>query len=95
MRKYEIMYIISPNVTDEDRKNLIESLNEIFKKMDSTVVNVNEWGMRELAYEIEKYRKGYYVVLNVEATHEAILEFERISRINENIIRFLCVREEE
>ncbi len=95
MRKYEIMYIINPSVADEERKTLIESVNNIFTKMSSTVTNVNEWGMRELAYEIDKCRKGYYVVLNVESTHEAILEFERVSRINESIMRFLCVREDE
>ncbi len=95
MRKYEVMYIIRPTVEEEARNALVNNVNEVFTKLKSEVTNVNEWGMRDLAYEIEKHRKGYYVVLNVNATHEAILEFERVARINEDIIRFICIREDE
>ncbi len=95
MRKYEIMYIIRPTVEEEARTALVKKVNDVFINLKSEVTNVDEWGMRDLAYEIEKHRKGYYVVLNVSASHEAVLEFERVARINEDIIRFLCVREDE
>lgn len=94
MRKYEIMYIIRPNLLEDDRKKLIESLNEIFTSMDSEVTKVNEWGMRDLAYEIEDFKKGYYVVLDVNSTEEARAEFDRIIRLKEEVIRYLIIKDE-
>lgn len=93
MTKYEIMYIIRPTVAEEDRKNLIEELNTIFTSRDSSVDKVNEWGMRDLAYEIQKHRKGYYVVLDVTATDEARTEFDRVVRIKEDILRYLILKD--
>lgn len=91
MNKYEAMYIIQPNCEEEKRKGLIEQLNGIF----STVTEVDEWGMRELAYEILKHTSGYYVLARVEATSEEVEEFERVCRIREDVIRFMIVREAE
>ena len=68
MKKYEVMYIIRPNVEEEARKALIEEMNAVFTSKNSTVDNVKEMGMRELAYEIKHETKGYYVLLNVTAT---------------------------
>jgi small subunit ribosomal protein S6 len=93
MRKYEIMYIIRPNLLEDDRKKLIESLNDIFTSMDSEVTKVNEWGMRDLAYEIEDFKKGYYVVLDVTATEEARAEFDRVIRLKEEVIRYLIIKD--
>ena len=94
MTKYEIMYVIRPTVLEDDRKALIEELNTIFTSRGAEVTNVNEWGMRELAYEIEKHRKGYYVVLDVVSNDEARIEFDRIVRIKESIIRYLILKDE-
>ena len=93
MTKYEIMYVIRPTVLEDDRKALIEELNAIFTSRDSQVANVNEWGMKDLAYEIEKHKKGYYVVLDVVATEEARSEFDRVVRIKEDIIRHLIIKD--
>lgn len=93
MTKYEIMYIIRPTVLEDDRKALIEELNEIFTSRNSEVTNVNEWGMKDLAYEIEKHRKGYYVVLDVVANDEARIEFDRVVRIKEDVIRYLILKD--
>lgn len=95
MTKYEIMYIIRPTVLEDDRKALIEELNTIFTSRDSKVLNVNEWGMRDLAYEIQKHTKGYYVVLDVNATDEARTEFDRVVRIKEDVIRYLILKNEK
>ncbi len=94
MRKYEIMYIIRPTVLEDDRKALIEELNLIFTSRGAEVTKVNEWGMRDLAYEIEKHKKGYYVVLDVVSNDEARIEFDRIVRIKESIIRYLILKDE-
>ncbi len=94
MRKYEIMYIIRPTVLEDERKVLIEELNTIFTSRGAEVTKVNEWGTRDLAYEIEKHKKGYYVVLDVVTNDDARIEFERIVRIKETIIRHLILKNE-
>ncbi len=93
MTKYEIMYVIRPTVLEDDRKALIEELNTIFTSRNSTITNVNEWGIRELAYEIEDHKRGYYVVLDVVSNDEARTEFDRIVRIKEDIIRYLIIKD--
>ncbi len=93
MTKYEIMYIIRPTVSEDNRKQLIEELNNVFTSMGSEVTKVDEWGTRDLAYEIEKHKKGYYVVLDVKATQEARAEFERIVSLKEDIIRSLIIKD--
>ncbi len=94
MRKYEIMYVIRPTVLEDDRKALIEELNTIFTSRGAEVTKVTEWGMKDLAYEIEKHKKGYYVVLDVVSNDEARIEFDRIVRIKESIIRYLILKDE-
>lgn len=93
MKKYEVMYIIRPNVIEENRKALIEEVNQVFNANASTVDKVSEWGIKDLAYEIQGEKKGYYVLLNVSATSEAVKEFERVANIKENIIRYITVAE--
>lgn len=91
MKKYEVMYIIRPEVDEEGRKAVIEEINSVFTTLSSSVDNVNEWGMRDLAYEVAGCTKGYYVLLNVTATPEAIKEFDRIANIKEALIRHIAV----
>lgn len=91
MKKYEVMYIIRPNIDDEGKKNIINEINEVFTNCASTVTEVKEWGLRELAYEIDGETKGYYVLLNVEATPEAVKEFERVANIKESVIRHIVI----
>lgn len=93
MKKYEIMYIVRPTLDETAIKNLIGEMNNIFPNYESKVVKTNEWGMKELAYEIQKHTRGFYVVLNVEATPAAIAEFDRVAGIKEDIIRYMIVAE--
>lgn len=87
MRKYEIMYIVRPTLDESATKSLIKEFNNIFESMDSKVTKCEEKGLKDLAYEIEKHTKGYYVLLEVESTNEALEEFKRKVRISEDIIR--------
>ena len=91
MKKYEIMYILRSNLEQEAIKAEIEAAKKIITSNNSKVLDVKEWGLRELAYEIEHNKKGYYVVMNVEATKEAINEFNRIAGYSEMIIRHIVV----
>ncbi len=95
MRKYEIMYILRSNLEQEAIKEEVEAAKNIITSNNSKVVDVKEWGLRELAYEIEHNKKGYYVVMNVEATKEAINEFNRIAGYSEKIIRHIVVALED
>ncbi len=95
MKKYEVMYIVRSNLDQEQIAKEIKNVNDLFVNNNSKVLETNEWGLRELAYEIEKNRKGYYVVLTVEATVEAVNEFNRVVGYNENIIRHIIVNAQE
>ena len=91
MNKYEIMFIVKPNVEDDARAALTESLKNIITKA-GTVDNVTEWGLREFAYEIEDFKKGYYTILDVTCEANAVAEFDRIARINANVLRHMTIR---
>lgn len=95
MRKYEIMYIIAPNLDEVATKEIIERYNEVLTNNGAEVTTVDEMGKRRLAYEINDFREGFYVRLEVNANPEAIAEFNRLTKINENIIRVLVVKEDE
>ena len=72
---------------------LLKNFKKVLTNTEGTVDNVNEWGLRDLAYEIKDYTKGYYVVLELQTTTPAnIAEFERLSRINANMLRHLTLR---
>lgn len=91
MKKYEVMFILRSNLEQEKIQTEVAAIKEIFVANESTVLECKEWGLRELAYEIQKMRKGYYVWMNVDATPKAVSEFDRIVRLNENIIRHIVV----
>lgn len=91
MNKYEIMLIIKADVEEEARNAVIESLKNVLAA-DGTVDNVNEWGLRDFAYEIQKAKKGYYVVIDTTCTPAAVAEFDRVSRINANVVRHMIIR---
>ncbi len=93
MKKYEVMYIIRPNVEEEPRKALMAELEQSFVQNGSQVLNTKEMGLRELAYEIAGEKKGFYVLLNVEATPAGVKEFERLANIKEAVIRHIVVAE--
>ncbi|WP_070120019.1 30S ribosomal protein S6 [Bacillus marinisedimentorum] len=95
MRKYEIMYIIRPNIEEEAQKALVERFNGILADNGAEVEKTTEMGKRRLAYEINDFREGFYMLLNVSSNNEAINEFERLARINEDMLRHIVVKEEE
>lgn len=92
MNKYEIMFIVKPDVEEDARNQLIENFKKILTADEGSVDNVNEWGLRDLAYEIKDYKKGYYVVVDTTTNAKNIAEFERLSRINANVLRHLTIR---
>ena len=94
MKTYTGMYIIRPTLTEEGYKAVIADINNVFTKNGGKILEVNEWGMKDLAYEINDFRKGYYVKFQVEANSEAVAEYDRICNIKEDVIRHLLVKED-
>ena len=96
MKKYEVMYIVRPNLSEDELAAVVKKFNDVLATKTSKVVNVTEMGQRELAYEIQKYRSGYYYVVDVEAEDEkAIKEFDRLALISGDIIRHLITTKED
>lgn len=92
MKKYEIMYILKANLEDADRNQLIGKLHEILSLDGGTIDQVDEWGVKDLAYEINGDKKGYYVVVTISTDSvNGINEFDRITKINPNVIRHLVI----
>ena len=92
MKQYTGMYIVRPNATEEQVKACIDALSAIFTKDGGQVLSVEEWGMKELAYEIQDFNKGYYVKFVVNASNEAVNEYNRICNIREDVLRHIIVK---
>ncbi|MBR2678764.1 MAG: 30S ribosomal protein S6 [Bacilli bacterium] len=95
MNKYEIMFIVRPDMEEAEIKNTAESMKKVLTDAKAKVLDEKAMGQKELAYEINKYTTGYYYLLVVEASKEAEQEFNRVARINENLLRHLIVKVEE
>lgn len=95
MKKYELMYILKPSLDDEARKALIAQLHEILTSNGSKVTKVDEWGIRDLAYEIKDEKKGFYVLVKFEGDQKAINEFNRLVLINSNVLRHLVTVDQD
>jgi small subunit ribosomal protein S6 len=95
MRKYEIMYIIRPNVDDETKKAIIDRFAKVLTDNGAEIVETKDWGKRRLAYEINDFRDGYYQIVNVQSEPVAVQEFDRLAKISEDIIRHIVVKEDE
>ncbi|MEK4427580.1 30S ribosomal protein S6 [Solibacillus sp. FSL K6-1523] len=94
MRKYELMYIIRPNIEEDAKKALVERFNEILTSNGAEIVEAKDWGKRRLAYEINDLREGFYQIVKVNADSVAINEYIRLANISEDIIRHIAVRED-
>ncbi|KRG07978.1 30S ribosomal protein S6 [Lederbergia galactosidilytica] len=95
MKKYEIMYIIRPNIEDEAKKALIERFDGVLTSNGAEIIESKDWGKRRLAYEIEDFREGLYHLIHANATPEAVQEFDRLAKINGDIIRHIVVKDEK
>lgn len=92
--KYEILYIIRPDLDEESKKALVERFDTILKDNGADIIESSDWATkRRLAYEIEHYREGDYWLVTFETTDaRPIDEFQRLAAINDNILRHMVVR---
>ena len=95
MRKYEIMFIVKPDVEEDAMKKTVADMKSVLEANNAKVVDLKEMGQKELAYEMNKYKTGYYFLFTIETEEDkATKEFDRLALINENILRHLIVRVE-
>ena len=91
MPLYESTFVVRQDVSRNDVTKLTDSFSEIVKQNGGKVVKSEYWGLRNLAYKINKNRKGHYVMLGLDAEHAAVKELERNIRLHEDVIRNLTV----
>lgn len=96
MRKYEVMFIVKPDLEEATIKETAATMKSILEEKGATIVEAKDMGQKELAYEVKSYKTGYYFYYLVESVNgDATIEFDRVALINENIIRHLVVRIDE
>ncbi len=95
MNKYESVLIARQDLGASQVSSLIDSLKDVVSKQGGEVVRVDNWGLKNLAYRIKKNRKGHYVLLNISAPATAVAEYERVMRVNEDIIRYMTIKVDE
>jgi len=94
MRPYEVMYVLKPDMEEEATTQFIERINSVITAEGGTVDNVDKWGKRRLAYEIDEQREGYYVVVKFKGGPRVAGELDRVFKISDDILRHLIIRED-
>ena len=94
MNKYELALVLNAKIEDDERAATVEKIKELIVKFGGTVTNVDEWGKKRLAYEIQKMREGYYYFIQFEGDSNCPNEVEAHVRIMEPVIRYLIVKQE-
>ena len=95
MRIYEELFILKPDVPEEEGDAFVEQLRGHLTNAGATVDKVEKWGKRRLAYKVDKYREGNYVLFQFSAEPEHVYEFERRLRVTDAVLKFLTVRVDE
>jgi len=95
MALYEHIFIARQDIQPQQVEAISKDLTKIVEDNGGTVTKTEQWGLRSLAYRIKKYKKGHYVLLNVDGPTEAVSELERHERLHEDVIRFMTIRVEE
>lgn len=95
MAFYETVFITRQDLSTKQTEELAKSFEEILKTGDAKVARTEHWGLRTLAYRINKNRKGHYVLFHIDGPTEAVQEMERNMRLNEDVLRYMTVKIDE
>lgn len=94
-RTYEVMYIVKPETEGDRIEKLNDAVGKLIEKEGGTVVRMDDIGIRNLAYPIQKLNQGHYVLFEIDGSGQEILELEHRMRVNDMIIRYITVRVDE
>lgn len=95
LRTYEVLYVLRPDLGEEATAAAVAKLAEVITGQGGEVLKIQPWGKRRLAYEISKYREGYYVLMVFAGEQTASQELERVLKLSEEVIRYLLLRQED
>ena len=95
MSKYELTFVVNAKIEDDERDAVVDKCKALIERFGGTITNVDEWGKRRLAYEIQKMKEGFYYVVQFDAPTSAPAEIESRIRIMDNVMRYLVVKREE
>ena len=95
MNKYELALIVNAKIEDDARAAAVEKAKEYITRFGGTVTEVEDWGKKRLAYEIQKMREGFYYFIQFDANADAPAQIEQRVRIMDHVLRFLCIRKDE
>ena len=94
MTKYELAVVVSAKLEEEDRAAVVEKAKALIERFGGQITNVDDWGKKRLAYEIQHMKEGYYYFIKFDAEANVPGSLEQAVRIMDNVIRFLCIRQE-
>ncbi len=95
MNKYELAVVVSAKIEDDERAATVEKCKALVERFGGQVTNVDDWGKKRLAYEVQKMKDGFYYFIQFDAESTVPAEIESRVRIMDNVIRYLCVRQDE
>lgn len=94
MNKYELAVVLSAKLEDDERAAALEKVKGYITRFGGNIVDVDEWGKKRLAYEIQKSKEGFYYFIHFEAESTVPAELEQRIRIMDHVLRYLCVRQD-
>ena len=94
MNKYELALVVNARIEDDARAEAVDKVKALIERFGGVITNVDEWGKKRLAYEIQKMREAYYYFIHFESDATVPGEVEKRIRIMDNVLRYLCVKQE-
>ena len=92
MRRYETIYIVDPNIDAESLDDVATKFLGLITKLKGTIIKISDWGKRKLAYEVKRFDKGYYFVLDFCGLPESVKELERNLKLDDRVLKYLTVK---
>ena len=95
MSKYELAVVVSAKIEDDERAAVVDKCKALIERFGGTITNVDDWGKKRLAYEVQKMKEAFYYFIQFDADAKAPAEIESRVRIMDNVVRYLIVRNDE
>lgn len=95
MSKYELAVVVSAKIEDDERAAVVDKCKALIERFGGTVTNIDDWGKKRMAYEVQKMKDAFYYFIQFDAETSAPVEIENRIRIMDNVLRFLIVKQDE
>ena len=92
MKRYETIYVANPNLEDDALEEVVAKFSDIIEKKKGSIVKIDDWGKRKLAYEVKRFDKGHYVLLDFFGFPEVVAELERNLKLDDRILKYMTVK---